>query len=87
MLHDHDANEWICYQSDMLTVTLTYEAVQVVGVARVVWDGEAAVTYGHLAFAEGQSEETQLIQQAAQRLERHTHTHTDTHTHTHTQKM
>lgn len=48
---------------------LTYEAVQIVGVARVVWDGEAAVTDGHLALTEGQREEAQLVQQTAKRLE------------------
>lgn len=48
---------------------LTDEAVQIVGVARVVWDGEAAVTDGHLALTKGQREEAQLVQQTAERLE------------------
>lgn len=48
---------------------LTDEAVQIVGVARVVWDGEAAVTDGHLALTEGQREEAQLVQQTAERLQ------------------
>lgn len=48
---------------------LTDEAVQIVGVARVVWDGKAAVTDGHLALTEGQREEAQLVQQTAECLE------------------
>lgn len=48
---------------------LTDETVQIVGVARVVWDGEAAVTDGHLALTEGQREEAQLVQQTAECLE------------------
>lgn len=42
--------------------------MKIIGVAGVVWNGETAVTDGHLAFTEGQSEEAQLVQQAAQRL-------------------
>ena len=44
--------------------------MKIIRVARVVWDGEAAITDGHLAFTEGQSEEADFVQQAAQRLEK-----------------
>lgn len=53
----------------MNSKVLTDETVQVVGVARVVWNGEAAVADGHLALTEGQREEAQLVQQTAERLE------------------
>lgn len=56
----------------MKSKVLTDEAVQIVGVARVVWNGEAAVTDGHLALAEGHREEAQLVQQTAERLEEET---------------
>lgn len=53
---------------------LTNEAVKIIGVARVVRDGEAAITDGHLAFTEGQSEEADFVEQTAQRLQNTTHT-------------
>lgn len=43
--------------------------MEIVRVARVVWDGEAAIADGHLAFTKGQSEEAQLVQQTTQGLE------------------
>lgn len=48
---------------------LTDEAVQVLWVAGVVWDGEAAVWDGHLALTEGQGEEAQLVQEATHSLQ------------------
>lgn len=50
------------------TAELTDETVHVVRVAGVVWDGEAAITDGHLTLSKRQCEITQLIQQAAQSL-------------------
>lgn len=44
--------------------------MQIVRVARVIWNGETAITDGHLAFTKGQSEEAQLVQQTTQRLEK-----------------
>ncbi len=49
---------------------LTNEAVKIIRVAGVIWNGETAITDGHLAFTKGQSEEAQLVQQTAQRLEK-----------------
>jgi len=46
-----------------------------VRVAGVVWNGEAAVTDGHLTLSKRQCEITQLIQQAAQSLRTQTHKH------------
>lgn len=47
--------------------------MHVVRVAGVVWDGEAAVTDGHLTLSKRQCEITQLIQQAAQSLRTQTY--------------
>lgn len=44
--------------------------MKIIRVAGVIWYGETAITDGHLAFTKGQSEETQLVQQTAQRLEK-----------------
>lgn len=54
--------------ADQSLSELTYETVHVVRVAGIVWDGEAAVTDGHLTLSKGQCKITQLIQQAAQCL-------------------
>lgn len=51
---------------------LTDKAVQIIGVAGVVWYGETAVTDGHLAFAKRQREEAQLVQQTSQSLQEET---------------
>lgn len=50
--------------------TLTDEAVHVLGVPGVVWNGEVAITNGHLALPKGQGEVAQLVQQTAQGLQR-----------------
>lgn len=55
-------------QTNQIANQLTDETVHVVRVAGVVWDGEAAVTDGHLTLSKRQCEITQLIQQAAQSL-------------------
>ena len=44
--------------------------MKIIRVAGVIWNGETAITDGHLAFTKGQSEEAQLVQQTAQRLEK-----------------
>lgn len=44
---------------------LTDETVHVRGVARIVWNGEVAITDGYLTLAEGQCEETEFIEQTA----------------------
>lgn len=50
--------------------TLTDEAVHVLRVPRIVWNGEVAVTDRHLALPERQGEVTQLVQQTAEGLGR-----------------
>lgn len=55
----------------MKRLKLTHKAVQIIGVAGVVWYGETAVTDGHLAFTERQREEAQLVQQTSQSLGEH----------------
>lgn len=55
--------------------------MEIIGVAGVIWNGETAVTDGHLAFTKGQREEAQLVQQTAQSLEE-TDTCTETQTKT-----
>lgn len=52
----------------MKQLKLTHKAVQIIGVAGVVWYGETAVTDGHLAFSKRQREEAQLVQQTSQSL-------------------
>ncbi len=48
--------------------------MKIIRVAGVIWNGETAITDGHLAFTKGQSEEAQLVQQTAQCLEKTTTT-------------
>lgn len=38
------------------------QAMHVVGVARIVWDGEAAITDSNLTLTKRKSEETKFIQ-------------------------
>lgn len=44
-------------------------------VARVVWDGETAITDSHLALAEWKGEVAQLIEKTTQGLRRHGNEH------------
>lgn len=44
--------------------------MHVLGISRIVWNGEAAVTYSHLTLAKGQREETELVKQTAQGLKK-----------------
>lgn len=54
--------------------------MKIIRVAGVIWNGETAITDGHLAFTKGQSEEAQLVQQTAQRLEKEdNHMHAPSH--------
>ena len=53
-----------------LSETLTDEAVHVLRVPRIIWNGEVAIADRHLTLPERQGEVTQLVQQTAQGLER-----------------
>lgn len=41
----------------------------VMGVARIVWDGEAAITDSNLALTKRKSEEAKFVQETSQGLE------------------
>lgn len=64
------ANPLCCFLDLWPCQTLTDEAVHVLGVPGVVWNGEVAITNGHLALPKGQGEVAQLVQQTAQGLQR-----------------
>lgn len=62
------ANPLHCFLDLCPYQTLTDEAVHVLRVPGVVWNGEVAITNGHLALPKGQGEVAQLVQQTAQGL-------------------
>lgn len=43
-----------------------YQTMYVMGVARIVWDGEAAITDSNLALTKRKSEEAKFVQETSQ---------------------